>query len=174
MPVPAEGDVRSAVIEEAERLEEDAKFSSQTQFEMSKKWRARQRWLNWPSAVLAAVAGVGGLSELLSATSAGWVAVAAAATGALVAVVDPASKAAQSASAANAIGRVQKRLRRLYRVEINRLDEDGAADLLDSLAEQLGDLNAEAPVPDRKSFERARQNIEGGGQTHAVDARKSD
>src|SRR6266851_382329 len=91
---------RDEIRKEAERILENATYTSETQFEYSKRWRRVDRWIGSASAALAAVAGIGGLSQVLSARWAGAIAILAAGVGAVATSIGaPKTKEKAAASA---------------------------------------------------------------------------
>ena len=78
---------RREIRKEVQRVEESARYASETQFEYAKRWRRVDRLIGGAAAVLAAVAGVGGLADQLSARWAGFVAILAAGVGAVAASI---------------------------------------------------------------------------------------
>src|SRR6266851_9892762 len=95
---------RDEIRKEAERILENATYTSETQFEYSKRWRRVDRWIGSTAAALAAVAGIGGLSQVLSARWAGLIAVLAAGTGAVAAAIGAPQTKEKASGSATAYG----------------------------------------------------------------------
>src|SRR5437588_8494618 len=103
-----EGKTRGEIRKEAQRTEESARYSSETQFEYAKRWRRVDRIIGGAAAAIAAVAGVGGLSNILSARLAGLIAVVAAGLGAVAASLGAPQTKEKAAIAATAYRALQQ------------------------------------------------------------------
>jgi hypothetical protein len=131
---------RMEIAEELRRLEEDATYASQSQFEASKFWRLWHWLLGIPAAVLAAVAGFTGLASVTGRVPAAILALIAAVLGGLLTTVEP-----------------NKRVR-----------QDGRSQLRE-LTEQKHQVDRVAEPPNTYAFWRARRNVQAGRLQHVVD-----
>ncbi|CAM5500078.1 hypothetical protein SRIMHP_42070 (plasmid) [Streptomyces rimosus subsp. rimosus] len=159
-----------AIASELERLEESAKFSSQSQFEQSKRWRAINLLLGVPASGLAAVAGATALVTTTGRVVAGLVALASAVLGAILTTTNASHRMNQAAAAANAYLEIQTAARQAREIDLPYSSVDEARTVLAELTARRDEQNKTAEPPGRRAYLRGRKNIEGGGQTYAVDA----
>lgn len=161
----------SAVIAEAQRIEEDAIYSSKSHFEASRSWEYVHLWIGVPMTILAAVAGVSALSQ--QATVSGAISLLVAATSAVFTFLNPRDRATKHLTAGNAYKALHNdaRIFRLVDCSQGRPIEELTAALKD-LNNRRNTLNAESPAIPRAAFERARKGIEAGETTYLVDGSK--
>ena len=164
-----DNEINTEMRKEAQRVEESARYSSETQFEYAKRWRRVDRLIGGAGAVVAAVAGVGGLADLLSARWAGFIAVLAAGIGAIAASLGAPQTKEKAAGSANAYRALQQDCRILINIDLSRLSTDGARQRLQQLVDRLQQLNAEAEVPSQRAWNRAKATIESGSQDYEID-----
>lgn len=165
----SEAESRSQIRKEAERVEESAMYTSQTQFEYSKTWRSIDRWVGGTAAALAAVSAAGGLSEVLSAAWAGLVALIAALTGAVATVLGAPKSKDRAHSTANALLALQQDARIFINVDLAEMSIDDARDQLRTLVARQQELTATAEIPSKRAWKRGKQNVISGGQDYATD-----
>jgi hypothetical protein len=166
-------DRRRAIETELYRLEENAMYGSQMQFEQAKLWRGVNLVLGIPASVLAAVAGATALAATAGRIAAGILALTAAGFGALLTTLNASYRTNQAAVAATGYLAVQTAARQLRTIDLPAMDLDDARKDLAALTSQLDEQNKSAAPPSGRVYRRAKTNIEGGGQTYAVDADKS-
>ncbi|HWJ96634.1 MAG TPA: SLATT domain-containing protein, partial [Acidimicrobiales bacterium] len=162
-------DRRTRLREEAQRVEESAMYSAQSQFEYSKTWRRVDRWLGGAAAVLAAASAAGGLSEVLSAQWAGVIALAAAGTAAVAASLGAPKAKDRAFSSANALLALQQDARIFINLDLDELSDDDAREQLRTLVARQQELNATAEIPSGRAWKRSKANIESGTQTYKAD-----
>jgi DNA-binding SARP family transcriptional activator len=162
---------KEEIRNEAARVLEAATYSSETQFEYSKRWRRVDRWIGSVAAALAAVAGVGGLSQVFSARWAGLIAVLAAGTGAVAASIGAPQTKEKASGSATAYRALQQDARMFLTIDLGILPEDEARARLQELVERLQQLNRVAEVPSAGAWKRAKRSIEQGSQRYEVDER---
>jgi len=158
----------SALHREAERLEEDATYSSKGHFNAEDAWVKRNYWLGVPATALAAVAGatlIKSQPELASA----FAFLASLLTG-LMTFLKPNERAAMHRAAAGqflALRNETRFFREIELLHVDRLDE--MPDRLKALATARNELNQKSPSIPRRAFVAARRGIEEGEATHKVD-----
>ncbi len=162
-------DRRAQLRKEAERVEESARYSAQTQFEYSKTWRRVDRWLGGTAALLAAVSAAGGLSEVVSARWAGFIALGAAGLGAIATSLGAPKAKDRAHSSANAFLAVQQDARIFINIDLDELPTDEAREQLRTLVARQQELNSTSEIPSSRVWKRAKRNVESGGQTYEVD-----
>ncbi|MEZ5323390.1 MAG: SLATT domain-containing protein [Microthrixaceae bacterium] len=155
---------------EAQRVEESATLTSQTQFEYSKTWRRVDRWLGSIAAALAAAAAAGGLSEVLTARWAGLVALASAVCGAVATSLGAPKAKDRAHASANALLALQQDARIFLNIDLPTLSEDDAREQLRTLVARQQELNATAEIPSPRAWKRAKRGVEGGSQTYKADS----
>jgi hypothetical protein len=160
---------RKAIEDELKRLEESAMYSSQIQFEQAKQWRGVNLTLGLPASVLAAVAGATALAGTAGRIAAGIIALVSAAFGAILTTVNASHRMNQASAAANAYLEIQTAARQARLIDMpDQSIEDGRA-ALGELTARRDEQNKTAEPPGRRAYRKARKNIEGGGQSYAVD-----
>ncbi len=160
---------RSAICDELERLEESAMLSAQMQFEQTKQWRGVNLGLGVPASVLAAVSGATALASTAGRITAGILALAAAGFGAILTTVNASHRMNQAAAAANAYLEIQTAARQARQIDLPDWPLDEARNALAELTARRDEQNKTAEPPNRRSYRRARANLEVGGQTYSVD-----
>lgn len=157
------------VAEELRRLEEDAVYASQSQFEMSKFWRLWHWLLGVPAAALAAIAGFTGLASVAGRVPAAVLALIAAVLGGLLTTVEPNKRVRQGQAAGVAYNEVRVGARQARLVDLPEAQLEDARSRLRELTEQKHQVDRVAEPPNTYAFWRARRNVEAGRLAHAVD-----
>lgn len=158
----------SALCREAERVEEDATFSSKSHFNAGSTWERRHYLLGIPATVLAAVAGatlIKSHPELASVC-----ALAASLLTGLMTFLKPNERAAMHRAAAGQFLALRNDARFFREVELlnsGRLDE--LPEQLKTLSARRNELNQKSPSIPRRAFVAARKGIEEGEAIHRVD-----
>lgn len=157
-----------ALRKEAERLEEDALYSSKGHFNAEDTWVRRNYWLGVPATALGAIAGaalVKSQPELASALTL----LASLLTG-LMTFLKPNERAAMHRAAAGQFLALRNDARFFREIEL--LDSDRHAEFperLKVLTSARNELNQKSPSIPRRAFVAARKGIEEGEATHKVD-----
>lgn len=168
---PGEQAKISALCREAERLEEDAIYSSKSHFNAENTWVQRHYWLGVPATVLGAIAGaalVKSQPELASL----FTLMASLLTG-LMTFLKPNERAAMHRAAAGQFLALRNETRFFREIELldtARLDELPVR--LKALSSARNELNQKSPSIPRSAFVAARKGIEEGEATHKVDKDK--
>lgn len=160
---------RQAIEAELHRLEESAKDSAQSQFELAKRWRAVNLSLGIPASLLAAIAGGTALAVPGWEVVAGILALVAAAFGGVLTTVNAAHRMNQASSAANAYLEIQTAARQAREVDLPYIPLDEARSILAEITARRDEQNKTAEPPGRNSYRKGQKNINAGGQTYAVD-----
>lgn len=158
----------SALCREAERLEEDATYSSKGHFNAEDTWVRRNYWLGVPATVLGAVAGAT-LTKIQPELASIFMLVASLLTG-LMTFLKPNERAAMHRAAAGQFLALRNDARFFREVEL--IQTDSAAELPDrlkALAVIRNELNQTSPSIPRRAFVAARKGIEEGESTHKID-----
>lgn len=158
-----------ALAVEIERLEKNAMFSSQSQFEQSKLWRSVNLVLGAPAAALAAAAGGTGLATATNHVLPAVLALIAAALGAVVSAVGAPRRASHASASGNAYLALQTEARQLRVVDLGMPGVTASAvrERLADLTDRYNKVNAAAEPPSSYAYWRAKKNIEKGRQEHA-------
>jgi hypothetical protein len=160
--------------EEARRLEESAMYSAQGQFERAKFWRGLNLSLGVVAAALAAVAGVVGLASDNARILSGALALAAAGIVSVLTTINADRRHSHAATAGNAYLEIQTAARQLHAVDLFHLDYGAARDRLGELTARRDEINKTADILPSRTYHRAKENIEGGGQRYSVDSDRRD
>jgi hypothetical protein len=166
---------------EALRIHESAVYSSQSQFEQAKIWRALNIWLGAPAAVAAALAASAILSGsdqtmlfgIRGHTLAGLLALLSAALSSILTTVNASRRTTQSQASGNAFLQLQTEVRQLILVDLKHLNFEEARERLESITNSRNELTKTADPAGRYAYWKAKRNIEKqGGQTYEVDTEK--
>ncbi|WP_123451900.1 SLATT domain-containing protein [Streptomyces sp. PanSC19] len=160
---------RRSIEKELRRLEESAMYSAQIQFEQTKQWRGVNLALGVPATLLAAISGTAALVNTSGRIAAGICALASAAFGAILTTVNASHRMNQAAAAANAYLEIQTAARQAREIDLPHCSIEEARSNLAELTARRDEQNKTAEVPNKRSYRKAQRNIEGGGQTYAVD-----
>lgn len=158
----------AAMRKEAERIEEDATYSSKGHFNAEDAWVRRNYWLGVPATILGAVAGA-----TLIKSQPEWASVftlAASLLTGLMTFLKPNERAAMHRAAAGKFLALRNELRFFREIEL--LQEEKLEDLpnrLKTLSEARNELNLTSPSIPRRAFVAARKGIEEGEAMHKVD-----
>lgn len=158
----------AALHREAERIEEDATYSSKSHFNAEGIWIRRHYWLGIPSTILAAVAGA-----TLIKSQPEWASVctlAASLLTGLMTFLKPNERAAMHRDAAGQFLALRNDARFFREVELLQMDH--LVELpgrLKALSAMRNELNQKSPSIPRGAFVAARKGIEEGEATHRVD-----
>lgn len=154
---------------ELSRLEESARWSSQSQFEQSKFWRGWNLWLGIPSFVLGAASGAAVLGDYAP----DWVVGALALTGATLAgimtILAAERRSDRAANDANAFHDIQVEARQFLLVDLVAASEEAAHKRLEDLTQRYSEIRRGADPLMRRSYDRAGRNIREGGQSFGID-----
>lgn len=161
--------MKQELHEEAGRVEESARYASETQFEYAKAWRRIDRWLAAAAALLAAIAGVGALAEVLGLRVAGAIAILSAGIGAVAASINAPQTKEKAGGSANAYRALQQDARVFREIDLPGMDDTEARGELGSLVARLQDLNQSAEIPSPRAWKRAKAQIDAGAQSYEVD-----
>jgi hypothetical protein len=160
---------RTEIADELRRLEEDATYASQSQFESSKFWRLWHWLLGIPAAILAAIAGFTGLASVAGRVPAAILALVAAVLGGLLTTVEPNKRVRQGQTAGVAYNEVRIGARQARLVDLPAAKLEDARSQLHELTEQKQQVDRVAEPPNTYAFWRARRNVEVGRLQHVVD-----
>lgn|SRR5574338_334570 len=168
MMAPPVEHVIAALRREAERVEEDATYSSKSHFNAEDTWLRRHYWFGVPATALSAVAGatlIKSQPELASIFT-----LAASLLMGLLTFLKPNERAALHRTAAGQFLALRNDAR-VFR-EIELLQENQSDDLaqgLMALSARRNELNLKSPSIPRRAFDTARKGIEEGEATHKAD-----
>lgn len=158
----------AALRREAERIEEDATYSSKSHFNAEDTWVRRHYWLGIPATALAAIAGAALIKSQPEWASA-LTLLASLLTG-LMTFLKPNERAALHRAAAGQFLALKNEVR-LFRevdlLQVHQLDELPVR--LKALSATRNELNQKSPSIPRGAFIAARKGIEEGEATHKVD-----
>jgi len=158
----------AALQREAERLEEDATYSSKGHFNAEDTWVRRNYWLGVPATVLGAVAGAT-LIKSQPEWATAFTLLASLLTG-LMTFLKPNERAALHRAAAGqflALRNEARFFREIEMLQSERLDD--LHEQLKALSAKRNELNLKSPSIPRRAFVTARKGIEEGEATHKVD-----
>lgn len=158
----------SALRREAERLEEDATYSSKGHFNAEDTWVRRNYWLGVPATALAAVAGAALIKSHPDVASV-FTLVASLLTG-LMTFLKPNERAAMHRAAGGQFLALRNDARFFREVELLQTDRvNELPERLKALSAMRNELNQKSPSIPRRAFVAARKGIVEGEATHKVD-----
>ena len=153
---------------EAERLEEDATYSSKGHFNAEDTWVRRNYWLGVPATVLGAVAGAT-LIKSQPEWATAFTLLASLLTG-LMTFLKPNERAALHRAAAGQFLALRNEARFFREIELLQSDRlDDFPERLKALSAKRNELNLKSPSIPRRAFVAARKGLEEGEATHKVD-----
>lgn len=163
-----EQDQIAALRREAERLEEDATYSSKSHFNAEDTWVRRNYWLGVPATVLSAVAGAT-LIKSQPEWATAFTLLASLLTG-LMTFLKPNERAAMHRAVAGQFLTLRNEARFFREIELLQSDrQDELLERLKDLSTARDELNLKSPSIPRRAFVAARKGIEEGEATHKVD-----
>lgn len=154
---------------ELSRLEESSRISSQCQFEQGKFWRGCNLTIGIPASVLGLASGGAGIADVLPAQWIGWTALIAAALTGIMTVLTADRRAQSAQSCANAFLDIQEDARRMLLVDLALMDAKTAREGLRELNARYSEIRHTADAPASRFYEKARKNMQSGGQMYAID-----
>lgn len=167
-PQPLDSKVLEQLIAESDRIEEDAKHSAKSHFECADGWGYRNMWIGIPTTIAAAIAGVAALKNY--PLVAGIMSLAVAASSAVFTFLNPKERSGSHLAAGNNYKCLQNDTRMFRCIDcVQRATDLKLIDDLKALNDRRNKLNAESPQFSRKAFNRAREGINQGEATYAVD-----
>jgi hypothetical protein len=162
-----EDEVVSAVVKEAERIEEDALFSAKRHFNAAAIWNNTHLLLGLPTALIAGVSGISALSHhtliagVLSLTVAGLTA--------LTTFLNPSQRATNHHDFGNRYNALRNKTRILREIDVHDSHPTELVKELKALNRERDELNQKAPQTPRLAFIRARAGIEEGEAQYKAD-----
>jgi hypothetical protein len=158
----------AALCREAERLEEDAIYSSKGHFNAEDTWVRRNYWLGVPATVLGAIAGAT-LIKSQPEWATAFTLLASLLTG-LMTFLKPNERAAMHRAAAGQFLALRNDARFFREIDLLQSDRMGElSERLKELSAARNELNLKSPSIPRRAFVAARKGIEEGEATHKVD-----
>lgn len=153
---------------EARRIEEDAMFSSKGHYNSGESWKRLHYYIGIPTAILAAVASASAFND--EGLVAGVIGILVAVLTSLSTFLDPSGKKNEHYAAGAAFGSLKNQARMFHEIEILRnIELSELNESLMLLANKRDDLNSTSPLISRKSYIKAKSDIEGGTNTYSVD-----
>lgn len=157
-----------ALSREAERIEEDATYSSKGHFNAEDTWVRRNYYLGIPATVLGAIAGATLIKNQPDLATV-FTLLASLLTG-LMTFLKPNERAAMHRAAAGQFLALRNEVRFFREVELSQYNiPDGLQERLKLLSTTRNELNLKSPSIPRRAFLAARKGIEEGEAIHKVD-----
>ena len=162
------GELIDQLRKEALRIEEDCEHSMKAHYNTSANQESRHKWLGLPAAVCAAVASgtAFGSYEVIAGSLAFITTVL---TSAMM-FLKPLEKAEQHKNYAGQYHALRNKARRFREIELIENDDVGTLKhALLEMGEQQDELNQNCPIPSRKSYEKAKKDIDANMAQYRVD-----
>jgi hypothetical protein len=161
-------DPKIAIRTELERIEEDCIHSGKSHFNAHERWSRFHYWLGIPSVILSSIAGLAFFKDYPDIG--GAIASVVAVLTALSTFLKPYERAASHKSSGDQYLSLRNdaRVFRQIRLE-NACDDQTAINSLDEFTKRRNELNQASPQFSTSDFNRARDGIDAGESTHAVD-----
>ncbi|GAA3791228.1 SLATT domain-containing protein [Amycolatopsis tucumanensis] len=156
------------IAREAARLEENARYAAQSQFEQAKIWRALTIRLGIPAAVLSAAGGTTVLASAQLRVLAGVITLLGAALAAALTTLGADRRSDRAANAGNAYRDLQTGARQLLLIDLAVLSFDEARNVLGDLTARYAEVSVTAEPVLRRAYRRAQRNISDGGQSNDI------
>jgi hypothetical protein len=154
---------------ELSRLEESARWSSQSQFEQAKFWRGWNLWLGIPAFVLGVASGAAVLGDYAPDWIVGALALGGAALAGIMTILSAERRSDRAANDANAFHDIQVEARQYLHMDLSTANEEGARQWVRDLTQRYSEIRRGADPIMRLSYDRAGKNIREGGQSFGVD-----
>lgn len=163
---------RASLVKEAERIGEDALYSSKGHFNAADSWRRLNYGLGIPAVTMSAVAGLSAFADFdKSNVVAGILALLVAVLTAISTFLNPEEQAAAHHAAGSKFNSLKNRCRLFATTSTARVSISDLARQLRELSDERDDLNESSPPIPGRAFRRARKGIEAGEASYEVDAR---
>jgi hypothetical protein len=163
--------IKSMIIKEARRIEEDSSYSAKGHFVAANFWTNFHLWIGVPTAILAAIAGASALSQFDNHNIiAGILAIIVTALTAVTTFLNPNERANSHLNTGNKCNSLRNKARIFW--EIDACGDDSDQELtkqLKELARQRDELNQNNPQIPRWAYKKARKSIEEGEADYKVD-----
>lgn len=159
--------------EELSRIEESARHSSQVQFEAAKSWHRWNLILGIPASIFGLVTGGAAYTEAFPSWVVGTGALIGAALAGTMTVLGAERRATRAKVCANTFHDIQDDARRLLLINLAAMDPDEARAALTSICDRYSETRQTADAPARRFYNRAKRNLDEGGQQFAIDAAKT-
>lgn len=161
-----------APARELDRLIENVVYSGQSQFSLSKIWRATHLIINTAAAAVAAIVGVTSLAEVVGPGVAGIGALVAAGLAAVNTALGAARRSASASDAANSYIEIRDLLRQLGTLDLHHLPLTDVREQVNALTGRIHEVNKNSAIPGRLAWRMSKTNVERGGQTNTIDPEK--
>jgi len=162
-------------MDEADRIVENADFSSQRHFETVQHWERWRDWLGLPSTALAALTSAAAFTQFFgSGVAAGIAALFVTVLTAVNTYLNPSQRAEQHRVAGNAYLALRNEASRLKNIHAKRegMSDSDLLERIEALGKQVDQLNGESPQTPGWAYEKAKKNIERGQTRNRVDERQ--
>ena len=161
-------DLRSKLIAEAHRIEEDSEHSAKGHFNAADRWSGYHLLIGVPAAVLAAIAGGSAFAEY--PMLAGSLALLSTAFTTVLTFLKPSEHAENHKAVAGQYLALRNRTRMYRELELAEdVDIGSAKSRLVELADTRDELNQASPGISRKDYEKAKADIDEGRSEYRVD-----
>ena len=159
-PVPTPKD---AIRLELERIEEDCIHSGKSHFNAHERWSRFHYWLGIPSVILSSIAGLAFFKDYPEIG--GAIASVVAVLTALSTFLKPFERAASHKSSGDQYLSLRNDARVFRQIRLENVCDDQS----DEFTKRRNELNQASPQFSTKDFKVARDGIDAGESTHAVD-----
>ena len=159
---------KAAIRQELERIEEDCIHSGKSHFNAHERWSGYHYWLGIPAVILSSIAGLAFFKDYPEIG--GAIASVVAVLTALSTFLKPYERAASHKSSGDQYLSLRNDTRVFRQIRLESVCDDQAAiDGLDEFTKRRNELNQASPQFSTKDFRTARDGIDAGESTHAVD-----
>lgn len=161
-------DLKTKLVAEAQRIEEDAEHSMKGHYNAADRWSRHHLWVGLPAAILAAVAGAAAFKQLPEV--AGILAILSTALTTVLTFLRPSERAENHKAVARQYVALRNRTRIFREVELtDGLEMTAAKQRLLELAAARDELNQSALGIARKDYEKAKHDIDEGRSRYRAD-----
>jgi len=164
-------DLKNAIADETNRIEEDALHSMKGHFNAGSIWGKVHLILGLPSAILAAWAGIEAFSENSQLTA--ILALFSAALTATVTFLKPQAISDNHRNAGREYNKLKNKARRFREIDLPDLEEEDAKQSLSDLADQRDALNSMSLDISRWAYNKAKKDIDEGRANYKVDVERN-
>lgn len=162
---------KSAIIDEAKRIEENCQYTAKGHFEAAQFWSKFHLWIGIPSFVLAGISGAFAFAQFLySNVLSGSLSLIVVVLTSITTFLNPKDRANYHLNAGNNYDSLLTKVRIFWTIDCKGEDSDSVlAAKLKDFSDERDKLNRECIQVPKGAYKKAKEGIEAGETTYKVD-----